>query len=224
MRRDHSVHQAQPKNVLRNALRTCQRNSPVRTSNIVGLKFGWTGHLLGWTGKRFGWTGDNPRRCFFFHGGGESSTRPQKYGQQVLRAASKRFLTEGEARHEQWKAIQAVHPRSPWTSQEEERSTEVLVDDDSPLVQPTTLAVAEGQLEPGLLLSACSLIHRGIDLLQQTQGVVSAVTRSVTRERARPLKSSTRTARDTTRGTAENTISPANSPGTGEKDEIASNS
>ena len=111
-----------------------------------------------------------------------------------------------------------------WTSQEEERSTEVLVDDDLPLVQPTILAVAEGQLEPGLLLSACSLIHRGIDLLQQTQGVVSAVTRSVTRERARPLRSSTRTARDTTRGTAENTISPANSPGTGEKDEIASNS
>ena len=39
--------------------------SSVTTSNIVGLKLGWTGHRLRWTGKRFGWTGDNPRRCFF---------------------------------------------------------------------------------------------------------------------------------------------------------------
>ena len=105
--------------------------------------------------------------------------------------------------------------RGPWT---------FAMDVDSPLVQPTIHAVAEGQLEPGLLLSAGSLMQEGIDLLQQTQGAVSAVTRSATRERARPLRNSTRTARDTTRGTAENTISPANSPGTEEKDEIAPNS
>ena len=145
-------------------------------------------------------------------------------GQQVSRAASKRFLTEDEAQHEQWKAIQADHPRSTWAPHDQERSTDFQVDDDSPLVQPTIHAVVEGQLEPGLLLSACPLTQEGIDLLQQTQVVVSAVTRSASRERARPLRSSTRTARDTGRGTAENTISPANSPGTAEKYEIVSNS
>ena len=62
-----------------------------------------------------------------------------------------------------------------------ERSTELLVDDDSPLVQPTIHAVVEEQLEPGLLLSACPLTQGGVDLSQQTQGVVSAVTRSATR-------------------------------------------
>ena len=91
-------------------LRRHQRNLPFKTSNIVGLKFGGTGHRLGWTGKRFGWTCDNPRQCFFRRGGG-SSARAQKDGRQVLRAASKRFLTEDEARHKQWKAIQAVYPR-----------------------------------------------------------------------------------------------------------------
>ena len=35
-----------------------------QTSNIVGLKFGWTGQRLRWTVKRFGWTGGNPRQCF----------------------------------------------------------------------------------------------------------------------------------------------------------------
>ena len=50
-------------------LRRCQRNSPVTTSNIVGLKLGWTDHRLWRAGKRFGWTGDNPRRCFFRWGG-----------------------------------------------------------------------------------------------------------------------------------------------------------
>ena len=125
-------------------LRRCQRSSPVITSNIVGLKFRWTGHRLWWAGKRFGWTGDNPRRCFS-RGGGGGSARAQKCGKQVSRAASKRFLTtEDEARHEQWKAIQAVHPRSTWASQDEERSTEFLVDDYSPLVQPTIHAVVEG--------------------------------------------------------------------------------
>ena len=39
--------------------------------------------------------------------------------------------------HEQWKAIQAVLPRLTWASQDEERCTEFLLDDDSPLVQPT---------------------------------------------------------------------------------------
>ena len=92
-----------------------------------------------------------------------------------------------------------------------------LVDDYSPLVEPTIHALVEGQLEPGRL-------QEGIDLLQQTQEVVSAVKRSATRERARTLRNSTRAARDTRRGTAENTISPANSSATGEKDEIASNS
>ena len=92
------------------------------------------------------------------------------------------------------------------------------------LVQPTIHAVVEGQLEPGLLLSACPFTQEGIDLLQQTQGVVSTVTRSATTERARPLRNSTRMARDTGHGTAENPISPANSLGTEEKDEIASKS
>ena len=70
------------------------------TSNTVGLKLGWIGHHLWWTGKRFEWTGDNLRRCFVFVGGGGSSACAQKDGQQVLRAASKRFLTEDEARQE----------------------------------------------------------------------------------------------------------------------------
>ena len=73
---------------------------------------------------------------------------------------------EDEAQHEQWKVIQAVHPSSTWASQDEERSTEFLVDDDSPLVQPTIHAVVEGQLGPGLLLSACPLTQEGINLLQ----------------------------------------------------------
>ena len=163
---------------------------------------------------------------FFVGGGGGSggSARAQKNGKQVSRAASKTFLTEDEARHEEWKAVQAVHPRSTRTPHNEERSTEFLVDDDSPLVQPTIHAVVEGQLEPGLLLSACPFTQEGIDLLQQTQGVVSAVTRYATREQARPLRNSTKMARGTRRGTAENTSSPVNSPGTEEKYEISSNS
>ena len=79
-------------------------------------------------------------------------------------------------------------------------------------------------VETGLLLSACPLTQERIDLLQQTQGVVSAVRRSATREQARPLRNSTRTARGTRRGVAENTSSPVNSPGTEEQDEILSNS
>ena len=158
-----------------------------------------------------------PEDVFFRWGGGGGSARAQKDGRQVLRAALKKFLTEDEDRHEQWKAIQAVHPRSTWTSQDKERSTECLVDDYSPLVQPTMHAVAEEELEPGRL-------QEGIDLLHQTQEVVSAVKRSATRKRVRPPRNSTTAARDTRRGTAENTISPANSPGTEEKDEIATNS
>ena len=160
----------------------------------------------------------------FSWGGGGGSARAQKDGKQVLRAASKRFLTEDEARHEQWKAIQAAHPRSTRASHDEERSTEFLVDGDSLLVQPTIHAVVEGQLEPGKLLSACPLTQKGIDLLQQTQGVVSAVTTSATRGQARPLRNSTRTSRGTRRGAAENTSSLVNSPGTEEKYEIFSNS
>ena len=45
-----------------------------------------------------------------------------------------------EFQREQWKAIQAVHPRLTWASQDEERCTEFLLDDDSPLVQPTVHA------------------------------------------------------------------------------------
>ena len=135
----------------------------------------------------------------------------------MLRAALKRFLTEDEDRHEQWIAIQAVHPRSIWTSQDKERSTEFLVDDYSPLVQPTMHAVVKEELKSGRL-------QEGIDLLQQTQGVVSAVKTSATRERIRPPRNSTRAARGTRRGTKENTISPANSPGTEEIYEIATNS
>ena len=165
-----------------------------------------------------------PDDVFFSWGGGGSSACAQKDGKLVSRSASKRFLTEDEARHQQWKAIQAVHPRSRRAPHDDKRPTEFLVDDDSPLVQPTIHAVVEGQLEPGLLLSACPLTQEGIDLLQQTQGVVSAVTRSATREQARPLRYSTKTARGTGRGAAENTSSPVNSPGTEEKDEILSNS
>ena len=113
--------------------------------------------------------------------------------------------------------IQAVHPRSTWASQDEERSTDFLVDDYSPLVQPTIHAVVEEELEPGRL-------QEGVDLLHQSQGVVSAVKRSATRERARPPRNSTRAARDTRRGAAENTNSPLNSSGTEGKYEIASNS
>ena len=76
---------------------------------------------------------------------------------------------------------------------------------------------ADKELEPGRL-------QEGMDLLQQTQGVVSAVKKSATRERVRPPRNSTRAARDTRRGAAENTNSPLNSSGTEEKDEIASNS
>ena len=158
-----------------------------------------------------------PDDVFFSWGGGGISACAQKDGQQVLRAASKRFLTEVEARQEQWKVIQAVHPRSTWASQDEERSTEFLVADYSPLVQPTIQAVVKEELEPGRL-------QEGIDLLQQSQEVVSAVKRRATRERARPPRNSTRAARDTRRGAAENTNSPLNSPGTEEKYEIASNS
>ena len=100
----------------------------------------------------------------------------------------------------------------------------ILVDDYSLLVQPTILAVVEGQLESGLLLSACPPTQEGIDLLQQTQGVVSAVTRSATRERARPPRNSTRSARGTRLGAAEDTSSPVNSPGTEVREEIASSS
>ena len=113
--------------------------------------------------------------------------------------------------------IQAVHPRSTWASQDEERSTDFLVDDYSPLVQPTIHAVVEEELEPGRL-------QEGVDLLHQSQGVVSAVKRSATRERARPPRNSTRAARDTRRGAAKNTNSPLKSSGTEEKYEIASNS
>ena len=65
------------------------------------------------------------------------------------------------------------------------RFTEFLVDDYSPLVQPTIHAVVEGQLKLGRL-------QEGIDLSQHTQEVVSAVKRSATKERARPPRNSTR--------------------------------
>ena len=143
---------------------------------------------------------------FFRGGGGGSSACAQKDGRQVLRAALKRFLTEDEARQEQWQAIQAVYPRSTWASQVEERST----------VQLTMHAVVDEELEPGRL-------QEEIVLLQQTQGVVSAVKRSATKERARPLRYSIKTARGTSRGAAENTISPVNSLGSKGKYEIASN-
>ena len=159
----------------------------------------------------------------FFVGGGGSACAKQ-YGQQVWRAASKRFLTKDEAQHEQWKAIQAVHPHLAWASQDKERSTEGLLDDDSPLVQPTIHTVVEGQLGPGLLVSACPLTREGIGLLQQTQGAISAVTRSVTRKRDRPFRNKTRMTRNTMHGLAESIISPANSPGTERKDEVASSS
>ena len=85
----------------------------------------------------------------------------QKGGQQVWQAVSKKFLTEDEARHGQWKAIQEVDPPLTWASQDEKRFLEFLVDDDSPLVQPTIHAIVEGQLTPGLLLSACPITQKG---------------------------------------------------------------
>ena len=45
---------------------------------------------------------------FFFVGGGGSSACAQNDGQQMLRAASKRFLTEDEARQEQGKQTQGI--------------------------------------------------------------------------------------------------------------------
>ena len=102
-------------------------------------------------------------------------------------------------------------------SQDEKRSTEFLVDDFSPLVQPTTYAVVEEELEPGRL-------QERIDLLQQTQRAGPAVKRSTIRKRVRPPRNSTRVTRATRRGTAENTILPANRPGIEEKYEIATNS
>ena len=69
---------------------------------------------------------------------------------------------EDEVRHEQWKTIQAVHPRSTRAPHDGERSTEFLVDDDSPLVQPTIHAVVEGQLELGLLLLHARLHKKGL--------------------------------------------------------------
>ena len=80
-----------------------------------------------------------PYDACFRGGGGGSSAHAQNNDQQVLRVAPKRFLTEDEARHQQWKMIQVVHPRSTWASQDEERSTDFLADDDPPLVQPTIL-------------------------------------------------------------------------------------
>ena len=53
-------------------------------------------------------------------GGGGGSAHAQNDGQQVLRVAPKRFLTGDEARHQQWKMLQVVHPRSTWASQDEE--------------------------------------------------------------------------------------------------------
>ena len=82
---------------------------PSRLRTSSDSSFGWTGHRLWRTGKRFGWTGANPRRCFFFSwGGGGNSACAQNDGQQVLPAASKRFLTEDEARQEQGKQTQGV--------------------------------------------------------------------------------------------------------------------
>ena len=51
-------------------LRRCQRNPLLQPSNIVGLKFGWTGQRLGWTGKRSGWTSATPDDVVFLGGRG----------------------------------------------------------------------------------------------------------------------------------------------------------
>ena len=53
---------------------------PSRLRTSSDSSFGWTGHRLWRTGKRFGWTGANPRRCFFFVGGGrEQRVRAKRW-------------------------------------------------------------------------------------------------------------------------------------------------
>ena len=84
---------------------------------------------------------------------------------RVWRAASQNLLTEDGAQHERKQMVQAVHPRLTCAPQDEERSTGYLLDDDLPLVQPMTHAIVERHLERGLLLSACPLTQKEVDLL-----------------------------------------------------------
>ena len=79
-------------------------------------------------------------------GGGGSSARAQKDREKVRRAASKKFLTEDEAQPERWQEVQMVHPRLTCALQEEERSTEILLNGDSSLEQPTIRAFVKEQL------------------------------------------------------------------------------
>ena len=72
---------------------------------------------------------------------------------------------EDGAQDERKQMIQAGYPRLTCAPQDEERSTGYLLDDDLPLVQPTNHAIVERHLEPGLLLSACPLTQKEVDLL-----------------------------------------------------------
>ena len=82
----------------------CHRNTPLKTSNIVGLKLGGLDNALGGLPNALGGLATTPRRCFVRGGGGGSA---QKDAQQVWRAV----LTEDKVQHERWQAVQAVHPR-----------------------------------------------------------------------------------------------------------------
>ena len=93
--------------------------SRLRTSSDSSL--GGLATASGGLANALGGLATTPDDVFFV--GGEGVARAQKDGKQVSRAASKIFLTEDEARHEQWKAIQAIHPRSTRTPHYEERST-----------------------------------------------------------------------------------------------------
>ena len=64
----------------------------------------------------------------------------------MRRAASKKFLTDDEAQPERWQEVQMVHLRLTCALQEEERSTENLLDGDSSLEQSTIRAFVKEQL------------------------------------------------------------------------------
>ena len=92
-------------------LRRCQRNSPLKPSNIVGLKFGWTGRRFGWTGHRFGWTNGDSRRCSFRGGGRRSAFLKTAQGLQLFG----NMLEQGDTRQRRgafWQSGAARYSRA----------------------------------------------------------------------------------------------------------------
>ena len=80
--------------------------SRLRTSSDSSL--GGLVTASGGLANALGGLAPTPDDVFFSWGGGGSSACARNDGQQVLRAASKRFLTEDEARQEQGKQTQGV--------------------------------------------------------------------------------------------------------------------